>query len=234
MGGAGALKGITGIFLQVRLSSTRLPGKALLPLEGKTIIAHAMESLREIPAAAHVLVTDHESQNELSAHAAESGFQIFAGPRDDVLKRYVLAADSFGVDTIIRATGDNPLVDSSSAALLLESHEAAAADYSGFDGPPLGSGVEILSVKALKIADQITADPYNREHVSPYIYRNPEKFRMNRIPAPQELCLPDSPVTIDTGEDYEYILKLYKDLYRGNPLKLNDIIPWLRQNRRQG
>ncbi|MBI9108328.1 MAG: acylneuraminate cytidylyltransferase [Spirochaetales bacterium] len=232
MGGPGALNGKTGIFLQVRLSSTRLPRKALLPIEGKAIITHAMESLRLMSADSYVLVTDKESSREVEPYASDAGFLVFQGPRDDVLRRFVLAAEFFGVDTIIRATGDNPLVDSTLAAMLIEAHRSISADYSGFDGPPIGSGVEILKTSALIQADAITSDGYDREHVSPYLYLHPEKFRINRTPAPAEFCLPDSLVTIDTANDYEYIRRLYADLYRGSPLGVMEIIPWLVQNRR--
>lgn len=190
-----------------------------------------MESLRLTTADEYVLLTDKDSLTALSPYADDSGFQVFAGPREDVLRRFVLAAEEFRVETIIRATGDNPLVDSHLISLLLESHRRINADYSGYDGPPIGSGVEILSSSALKIADGVTIDLYDREHVSPYLYRNPESFVMNRITAPVEFCLADSPVTIDTQEDYMYISRLFNDLYKGRPLSLLEIIPWLERNR---
>ena len=191
-----------------------------------------MESLRQINADCYVLVTDEESRGELEADAAEAGFIVFDGPRDDVLKRYLLAAKEYEVDTVIRATGDNPLVDRQAASMLLDIHLEAAADYSSFDGPPIGTGVEILNTAALLKADAETTDSYDREHVSPYLYRHPEFFRINRISAPSEYCLPGSSVTIDTAEDYEYIRRLYRELYRGSPPEISEIIPWLERNRR--
>ena len=222
----------TAVFLQVRLSSTRLPRKALLPLGGKPLVSHAMESLRQLEAGSFVLLTDDESAPELAGPARDAGFDLFCGPRDDVLRRFALAAAEYRPDTIIRATGDNPLVDAGSVRLLLDLHREAEADYSGFDGPPLGTGVEILSAKALFAADSEATGPYEREHVSPFIYRSPERFRINRITAPPELCLADSPVTVDTPLDFEYVAELYRALYRGRPLELPVIIPWLMEHRR--
>ena len=226
------MSGTTGVFLQVRLGSTRLPGKALLKIEGKAIITHAMESLRAVDAGCHVVLTDHSSSRKLQPLAEAAGFSLFAGSAEDVLNRFVSAAAEYGVDTIIRATGDNPLVDAEAAGLTLQSHHDAGADYSGYDDMPLGTGVEVLKVSALKTAESESDDPYDHEHVSPYLYKNPERFRINRIKAPERLCLPGAMVTVDTPDDFEYIKRLYSTLYRGRPLTITDINPWLRLNGR--
>jgi len=220
----------TGIFLQARLGSTRLPGKALLKLEGKAIITHAMEALNGTAADIRVLLTDYQSLEKISPYAEACGFEVFAGSADDVLDRYLKAAEKYSVDTIIRATGDNPLVDGRAADLIRQSHEAAAADYSGFDNMPLGTGVEVLETTALETAAAESDDPYDHEHVSPYLYKNPGRYRINRINAPAGLCLPGSSVTVDTESDYLRLKKLYADLYRGCPLLIEEIIPWLRNS----
>ncbi len=224
----------TGIFLQARLGSTRLPGKALFELEGKPIITHAMEALGKTAAAVsadvRVLLTDHESFPSLAPVAEASGFFAFAGSAEDVLDRYLKAAEKYGTGIIIRATGDNPLVDGRAAQLILDSHILASADYSGFDSMPLGTGVEILDTAALERASRESNEPYDHEHVSPYLYKNPGLFKINRIEAPSELCLEGARVTVDTYDDYSFLKKLYADLYRGRPLSIEEIIPWLREH----
>jgi spore coat polysaccharide biosynthesis protein SpsF len=95
---------------------------------------------------------------------------------------------------------------------------------------PLGTGVEVLNAEALKKAREETSDQYDHEHVSPYLYRHPEKFLINRIKAPAEYCLEGSSVTIDTEDDYNYVCRLYRDLYKGKPLSIKQIIPWLREH----
>jgi spore coat polysaccharide biosynthesis protein SpsF len=232
MGGSGNLSGKTGVFLQARLGSTRLPGKALLQIEGKAIICHAMEALINIKTDVHVLLTDAASHSRLEPFAAACGFTLFTGSAFDVLNRFVSAAALFNVDTVIRATGDNPLVDAEAAELILSSHLSADADYSGFNDMPLGTGVEILKTSALIKAEKETADQYDHEHVSPYLYKNPGIFKINRISAPSRLCLPGSLVTVDTEDDLKYLKKLYRELYRGQPLEIEEIIPWLKINRR--
>ncbi|MDC7126522.1 MAG: acylneuraminate cytidylyltransferase [Spirochaetales bacterium] len=222
--------GKSGVFLQARIGSTRLPGKALFKLCDHTIVSHAMNALKMVEADYYVLLTDEESFNSLSTEAEKCGFLIFKGSADDVLDRFISAAKYFDVSTIIRATGDNPLVDSTAANLIMASHFEKNADYSGFDDMPLGTGVEILKTESILRAAKESSEPYDHEHVSPYLYKNPDKFLINRIKAPDEFCLSGSTVTIDTESDFNYIKQLYEDLYKGKSLSIKDIIPWLKNH----
>ncbi len=215
---AGGMKK-TGVFLQVRLDSSRLPRKALLTLEGKAVITHAMEALKAVDAEVHALLTDQESAASLQPFAVESGFEVFTGPKDDVLERYARAAEAYGVSTIIRATGDNPLVSGKCAQLLLEMHQQREADYSGFDGLPLGTGVECVRTEALMEARRQARKGYDREHVCPYLYNNPDMFTIYRPPAPRECYGPQLRVTLDTRQDFERLRMIYRELYRGEPIQ---------------
>ena len=113
--------------LQVRLDSNRLPKKALLPLGGKPVVEHVLEALREIPAGAHALLTDEESEAELSPIAEKLGFTMLLGPREDVLKRYALLAEETGAAILLRATGDNPLVSPRMAREAIALHRGSGA-----------------------------------------------------------------------------------------------------------
>lgn len=126
----------TGIFVQVRLGSTRLPAKALLPLPGGCLIRHVMRSLAGVPADVRALLTDGRSVEALRPHAAAEGFEVFAGPDEDVLARYCMASRTYGIDRIIRATGDNPLTSARLARDIILEHERARADLSHFVGIP--------------------------------------------------------------------------------------------------
>ena len=101
-----------GIFLQVRLNSSRMPGKALLNLAGKLLIQHTIERLSVVPADVRVILTTKECEGVLKYIAEENGWEIFCGDSQNVLKRFVDAALFFDVETIVRATGDNPLTSS--------------------------------------------------------------------------------------------------------------------------
>jgi spore coat polysaccharide biosynthesis protein SpsF len=208
----------TGVFLQVRLDSSRLPRKALLMLEGKAVIAHAMEALKAVEADVYALLTDRESTASLFPFAEACGFEVFTGPRDDVLERYALAAEFFGVSTIIRATGDNPLVSGECAQMLLGLHRQREADYSGFRGLPLGTGVECVRTAALLTARRQTRNEYDREHVCPFLYNNHDMFTIYRPQAPPQCYGPQLRVTLDTREDFERLRMIYRELYRGGPI----------------
>jgi len=218
------------VFLQVRLSSTRLPRKALLPLDGIPVIQHAMTSLKRVPAAVHALLTDHESMSDLIPLADRCGFEIFPGDPDDVLSRYAAAARHWKVDRYFRATGDNPLVSGPLAIELEGLHEESGADFSGFLGPPLGTGVELVEAEALLCADREATDPYEREHVSPFIYRRPDRFRVVRPWSRDEVLMPDVQVTLDTDEDLAFLERIYRDLFRGEPVETDVLVHWLKNN----
>jgi len=197
---------MTGVFIQVRLGSKRLPGKALLTLGSWTIIEHAMRRMRDVRADCHALVCDYESVDVLEPLAQRHGFGLVGGPTEDVLERFVLAIDNFGVDTIVRATGDNPLLSTEYANLSLDAHESADADYTTFLGLPVGTGVEVVSSDALRRARAESDDPYDHEHVTPYVYRS-GKFRLNRQQSGLDATLGAARVTVDTVEDYRRLLQ---------------------------
>ncbi len=204
MGGAGI---VTGVFLQARIDSSRLPGKALLMIGPFTIVEHAMARLKRIPAERYVLVCDYPSVEIFRPLARRHGFEIFGGPKEDVLARFVQASDLFQVDTIVRATADNPLVSWEYGARTLLQHRKSGADYSTFTGLPIGTGVEVVQSDALRRANSESSDPYDHEHVTPYVYRS-GLFHLDTHPSDVDSSLSEMRVTVDTREDYERLLDL--------------------------
>ncbi len=223
---------MTGVFLQVRLDSSRLPGKAVLDLGGRTVIEHAMAALKMVDAGVFALLTDEDSRKALYPLAEKSGFDVFCGDKNDVLKRYADAAVFYGVNTIIRATGDNPLVSGRMAQKILDIHKEMDADFSCFTGLPLGTGVEVDKVSALLCAAEKASDPYEREHVNPYLYRRENEFLINRVPCPKECYFPEARVTLDTEDDYRYLSGIFMELYRGVPIGIEALTAHLRENKR--
>lgn len=221
---------MTGVLLQVRLGSTRLPGKALLRLAGRPVVEHAMLALGRLPVGVHAIVTDGSSAEILRPSARRCGFALFAGPEENVLERYVLAIRYFGLDEVIRATGDNPLVSWELARMAVALRRRSAADYAAFDGPPLGTGVEVVSANALERAHRSTTDEYDREHATPFLYRHPDEFEIVRVEAPPAYRLPDARVTLDTEEDYRRLEELYAALYDGSPVPVLALVNHLRSN----
>lgn len=209
---------MTGVFLQVRLSSSRLPRKALLRLADRTVVEHALRSLARLPAAVHCVLTDPSSADEIRPVAKRCGYQTFVGSETNVLERFVGAVRAFGVDEVVRATGDNPLVSWELARLAVALRRRENADYAAFDGPPLGTGVEVVAASALERAVDSSPDDYDIEHVTAFLYRHPERFTIARRQAPPAYRAPDARVTIDTGEDYERIGAIFAAIYDGAPI----------------
>ncbi len=221
-----------GVFLQARIGSTRLKEKVLLELGGRTVIEQAMESLKRTGAAVYLLLTDFESEERLAPLARRCGFTLFAGSTNDVLSRYAGALFAHPVDYIVRATGDNPLVSSELVLSLLELHRSEQADFSGYLGMPLGLGVEIVNAEALRIENAEATEPYEREHVNPFLYRRPERFRILHPKAPQQYLLENRSVTMDTEDDYRYLCRLYAELYEGRPIEIGKLVSWLKTHPR--
>lgn len=221
-----------GVFLQARIGSTRLKEKVLLPLEGRTVVEHAMLSLRRVDASVSLLLTDRKSEARLAPYAHRCGFDIYAGSSEDVLARFAGALREHPVDRIVRATADNPLVSSELVAELLTLHDESEADFSGFVGMPLGLGVEIVESHALLIEDREATDPYEREHVNPFLYRRPERFTVFHPVVPDAYRLDDRSVTLDTVEDYHYLTRLFAELYRGAPIDTLRVVEWLERHPR--
>ncbi len=217
-----------GVFIQVRLGSTRLPSKALLPLPGGTIIQHVMRSMSLVPCDTRALVTEAGSAEALAPLARQEGFAVFVGPEDDVLARYCMASRKYGVDTVIRATGDNPLTSAGLARSILEAHRRSGSDLSHYLGVPLGSGVEVVASKSLYAAEREAADPTEREHVTPFLYRHRERFHIEEPQAPAGFALAAARVTVDTEQDYLLVKRIFEDLYRGEPIEAGDIVSWFR------
>jgi spore coat polysaccharide biosynthesis protein SpsF len=205
---------LTAIVLQARLDSTRLPGKSLLLLDGKPLVFRVMQALNLVPASLRILACPEDSFSSFEPLAEDAGFQIIAGPKENVLERFCMAVRRFSITRLIRATGDNPFVFTDAAAAINTEAMALNADYSSYSGIPTGAGVESVSARALLRAETEASSPYEQEHVCPYLYNHPELFRLHRPLAPLRWQDADHLIrlTVDTGEDYDRARELYAAL----------------------
>jgi len=209
---------MTAVILQARIDSSRLPGKAMLPLDGKPVVLRVMEALSHVPARLHILACAEDSYSEFEPLAREAEtarnapFEIFAGPKDDVLERFAAVIRKCGITRVIRATADNPFVFADAASSLNDEATALNADYAGYLELPFGAGVESALASALLRAAAESANPYDREHVCPYLYNNPQIFNLHRPSAQEKWRRPDIRLSIDTRQDYERALVLYSAL----------------------
>lgn len=224
----------TGIFVQVRLASTRLWRKALLPLADATVIALVMRALSLVPAEVRALLTDAESLGVLVPEAEAAGFACMAGHPVDVLGRFAEGARRFDVQRVIRATGDNPLTCPRLAREIVALHAERRADLSHHLDNPWGTGVEVIESEALFAAEREARDPLEREHLTTFLYRHPDRFTIVEAQAPPACRMKEARVTVDTPEDYERTRRLFADLYRGMPIESDAVVAWCRSHPEQG
>ena len=130
---------------------------------------------------------------------------------------------------IMRATGDAPLVSPTLAESAATLHLERGADLSHFINCPLGTGVEIICADSLQVARRESRDPFEREHITQFFYRDRNRFLVVEEPCPASCSLLGSDVTIDTEEDYRFVQQIYDDLYRYGPIETVELVSWLRK-----
>ena len=221
---------MTLVAVQCRLSSVRLPGKALLELGGKTVLDWTLAAMKKVNADEYYVACDRDSTEKLAPIAARNGYKLFEGPLEDVLERFCLLIKKTGADIVIRATADNPFLFYEAASSLLEVYkrrsETGKCDYITYGNLPHGSGIEIFNARSLLAAQTQTNDPYDREHVGPSLYRHQDKFTCFTVQSPPEWNHPEIRTTIDTPADYRRALSVVKKISGSSPsLKSKDICP---------
>jgi spore coat polysaccharide biosynthesis protein SpsF (cytidylyltransferase family) len=208
----------TAVIVQARVSSTRLPGKVLKPLAGRTVLAHVLERCAAIGRADVVCcaVPEGAADEPVAAEAARAGAHVFRGSEADVLDRYYRAARELKADAVLRVTSDCPLVDPAVCDGVLALLAETGADFACNNEPPSwphGLDCEAFPFAWLERAAREAADPYQREHVSPFIRRHPTARVVNH-PAPRP-GLAGHRWTLDTPADYRFLAALFERLPAG-------------------
>ena len=206
----------TAIILQARMGSRRLPGKALMALGGRSLLEHCLVRLATADLPVIVATTAQPEDDAIEAEARRAGALVFRGESDNVLGRYIAAARTFEIQTIVRATGDNPLVDSEGPRRVMELARNVRADHVVECGLPVGAAVEAVTRTALERADALITDPYDREHVTSLIRRD-VRFQSLRAMAPRHLRRPGLRLTVDTQEDFDFVARVLEG-FPGNTL----------------
>ena len=216
------MKNITAI-IQARMGSTRLPGKVMKPLAGLPMIHHVVERTRRIDSVTQVIVATSTSQREeplVEYLTTLNDVEIFRGSEDDVLSRYFNAAKTYEADIVLRITGDCPLLSPKVSSRVVR---AFLKNEESFDYAtntlsrtfPRGLDTSVMPFEILEQAHRQATTPSEREHVTVYIWSNPEKFRLLSIEDNQDRH--HLRWTVDTTEDFELISQLYDGLYFSNP-----------------
>ena len=228
-----------GIIVQARMGSTRLPGKILKQFYGgKTLLETLLENLHKVQGSKVIVATSvNENNDQLEKFLTEKGELVFRGSENDVLDRFIKAAEANGVDGIVRICSDNPFMDWHGIAQLVEKAKASDADYIGFrinDKPSIlthfGFWGEFVRLSALKrVADTTEEGTPAHEHVTYHIYNHPDEYKCEWILCPDFLQgRDDIRLTIDTPEDLINALKVYSDLKaQDENFTLQDVVAYL-------
>lgn len=206
-----------GVVIQARMGSTRLPGKVLMDLHGRPVLAHVLDRSRAIRGVDTVIIaTTVEAQDDPIAEMCKRWrVPCYRGNETDVLDRYYRAAALHQLTVVARITSDCPLLDPAVVQLVLEEFVHSGPDYCSNVHPctyPDGLDVEVMSIEALERAWCEAADPFEREHVTPYIWRRPigpehlDGFRLRNVPGKTDHSA--LRWTVDTSEDLDNVRAL--------------------------
>lgn len=210
-----------GLFLQARMGSTRLPGKVLMEIGGKSVLALMVERIRqtEYGDRLFVLTSDRAIDDVIAQYAATVDLPCFRGNEKDVLDRFIRAARHWGVEHIVRLTADSPFLSLRALTDTVEGYfRHRAPDYYFIEGYPVGIGsVEAMSRDALSRARRETAtdQEYFREHVMTYLTAHPEWFRVVIEPAPKRYQNQPWRLALDEKKDLQ-LMRLVFDKLGGN------------------
>lgn len=226
----------TVIIVQARMTSTRLPGKVLKTVLGKTLLEYLFDRLDRVALADGFMVatTTNDTDEPIVDLCRRCGVEVWRGSEADVLSRYHGAATVAQADTVVRITSDCPLLDPMIVddAIAFFRQNRDRFDYVSNalrPGYPLGMAVEVFHFEALHAAHQEAADAEEREHVTPFIYRRPDRYRIGHLEHVHGM--EQHRWTVDTQEDFELVSRILEALMPAKPeFTLQDIVATLKEN----
>lgn len=202
----------TGYVVFARFDSRRLPGKALLDLAGRPLLARVLDRVRQAADDRKVIVatSDRRVDDGIAALAEAEGVGLFRGNVDDVLGRALATAEAFGLKALVRICGDSPFMDPALCRSMV-----ALAEHGDDDlvtnlfprGFPPGCSVEVVGMPALRKMAALAAEPAHREHMTSYIYQHPELFRIANFHS--DRVWPAVALTIDEPADLERARRVF-------------------------
>lgn len=232
----------TGIIIQARTGSTRLPNKMVMPFfEGKTILEILIDRIKKAIGDIDIILATSTASGDdkLAKLAAEKGIMIYRGSEADVLGRFIGAAETYRIDRIIRICGDNPFLSMRYLKELIDNLSKKDEDYISFitnEGIPsikthFGLWTEAITLDALKRIAKLTEEKLYHEHVTNYSYEHPDLFSLFFIPIPSFILESKFRLTVDTIDDFNNARNLYEKLLeKGCEIEVENIIPYLDEN----
>jgi spore coat polysaccharide biosynthesis protein SpsF len=207
---------------QARMTSTRLPGKIMMEAAGKTLLEHHLERLRRAGTIDEiVLATTENSEDDPTADLGNQlGVSVFRGSEHDVLARYHGAAKASDADVVVRVTSDCPLIDPQVTDRTVQAFldQSAELDYVSnrlVHTFPRGLDTEVLHFAALDEAFNEATDRPDREHVTLFVWRQPDRYRLLNVACDRDLSR--HRWTVDTKEDFDLMARMIDALYPDDP-----------------
>jgi spore coat polysaccharide biosynthesis protein SpsF (cytidylyltransferase family) len=204
--------------LQARVSSSRLPRKVLQPILGTPMLRHQLDRVRRASSLDAIVVATSTDPGDaaIADLCAAAGVDCFRGSLDDVLDRFYRAALPYRPEHVVRLTGDCPLADPELVDRVVGVCIAESLDYTGAEPSfPDGLDVEVMRFTALEEAWEEATRPSDREHVTQFINRQRDRFRVRGVA--NDVDLSHLRWTVDEPADFELIKRIYEALYPTNP-----------------
>ncbi len=205
----------TVIIVQARMTSTRLPGKVLKMVLNKPLLEYQIERLKRIKTADAIVIatTTNDTDQPIVDLCNRLALPYFRGSEEDVLSRYHESAEKYNADVVVRITSDCPVIDPvvCEEAITYFLKNKGQYDYVRLEQYPRGLDCEVFSYKVLKECFREAIDKPDREHVTPFIYRHPKRYRVAYMPCSADYS--NYRWTVDTPEDFEVIKRIIEDLY---------------------
>ena len=207
-----------GLILQARINSSRLFGKIVLPINSKPMIEYQIDRIKKSKSLDKIiLATTRNKKDDLLNYLLKKKISVFRGPEENVLKRYYFAAKKFKIKTIVRCQSDCPLIDPEVIDKIVNFYKKNKNKYdyvSNILNPsyPIGMHIEVFSFKCLEEAYKKSDLKIEQEHVTPYIYRRPSKFRLFNYQYDNSK-FSKLRLTVDYIEDY-FLIKIITEKFK--------------------
>lgn len=219
--------------LQARMSSCRLPGKVLKPIQGRPMLARQLERLQRCQTFDGLVVatSDQRDDDSIAELCVSAGINCFRGSLGDVLDRFYHCALEHRAQYVVRLTGDCPLADAAMIDKLVRFFLQLDVDYASNCRPPTlpdGLDAEVFAMGVLAAAWREASDPFEREHVVPFIIRRPERFTIANWEWSSDIS--QLRWTVDEPEDFAFVTQVYEALYPAKPdFGFEDVLTLLRR-----
>ncbi|WP_457601067.1 cytidylyltransferase domain-containing protein [Hydrogenivirga sp.] len=233
---------MVGAVIQARMSSTRLPGKVLKELpygSGVTVLQNVIRRALRVEGVDTVIVATsiYDEDTPIEETAKREEVKVFRGDREDILSRWLGAAEEFGISVIVRITSDNPCIDPHLASAAVKGHLKSGSDYT-YASYPLGFNFDIMNTEALKrvVSSTNRKERIERRVILFHDLKGDLNLKLHRVNPPEELeRLKDARLTLDTEEDYALLCAVFDFLYWENEfftaydvVRLFEEKPWLK------